>query len=166
MARIKFNNKSGFTLLELMVVVVIVAILSTVAFVSYEKAKVKSRDTQRKMDLAKVSLALTGYFADNKVYTTAANFADVSTVWVSTLGIYLPSIPTDPSTTFQYKYKSDNGAQYKIYATSEGIVACVSNCTAAIALAKTKAGDYYDSASEPANIQRFQISSSATALNW
>ncbi len=55
----------GFTLNELMVVISIIAVVSTIGVTSYQGLQAKARDSIRKNDLQKISLALEGYFQKN-----------------------------------------------------------------------------------------------------
>jgi prepilin-type N-terminal cleavage/methylation domain-containing protein len=54
-------HKRGFTLIELLVTVVIVAVISTIGFVTYSQAQVFARDAKRKQDLKSVASALELY---------------------------------------------------------------------------------------------------------
>ena len=58
--------KKGFTLLELLIVIAILAILASVTFVALNPAELlkKSRDTQRLADLASVKTAINYYIAN------------------------------------------------------------------------------------------------------
>ena len=55
------NSRKGFTLLELMIAIAIIAVLSTVGLVIYSKAVSKGRDGKRIADLEEVKLALVQY---------------------------------------------------------------------------------------------------------
>ena len=61
----KHQNKSqlGFTLIELMVVVAIIALLSSVAMIAAVNAQSKSRDVRRLSDLTQMNTALGLYFS-------------------------------------------------------------------------------------------------------
>jgi prepilin-type N-terminal cleavage/methylation domain-containing protein len=58
------KNKKAFTLVELIVVVTILIILSTISFYSVKTYVKKSRDAVRINDLAKIELALEVEVAD------------------------------------------------------------------------------------------------------
>jgi len=62
------QSKKGFTLIELLVVIAIIGILSTLAVVSLNNAREKSRDAKRVSDVKQVQTALELYFADNNGY--------------------------------------------------------------------------------------------------
>ena len=60
--------KKGFTLVELLVVISIIGLLSTIAIVSLGSARAKSRDTKRIADMKQVSTALEQYYSDQGGY--------------------------------------------------------------------------------------------------
>ena len=61
-------TKKGFTLVELLAVISIIALLSTIAIVSLGSARTKARDGKRIADMRQVSTALEQYYADNGGY--------------------------------------------------------------------------------------------------
>lgn len=64
-----FKNKSkGFTLVEIIVVIGIMAVLSGIIFTSFDGAKSRSRDQQRVADISTIQLALEIYFNREKKY--------------------------------------------------------------------------------------------------
>ncbi|KKQ58329.1 MAG: fimbrial protein pilin [Parcubacteria group bacterium GW2011_GWC1_38_17] len=52
----------GFTLLELLVVISIIGLLASIALVSLDSARKKTRDTQRLSDMAGIQKALRLYY--------------------------------------------------------------------------------------------------------
>lgn len=70
----KFNY-SGFTLVELLVVISIIGILSSFAVVSLNTARQKARDALRKGDMAQIRTALNLYYDNNAYqYPVCGNF--------------------------------------------------------------------------------------------
>jgi len=63
----------GFTLIELIVVISIIGILTTLVIVNYSSTKAKARDSKRKQDIATYQSALEAYFDDYDVYPDASN---------------------------------------------------------------------------------------------
>ena len=61
----------GFTLIELLIVISILAVLATVALISFRGVQTNSRDTKRKGDLTAIQQALEQYHADNGFYPSS-----------------------------------------------------------------------------------------------
>jgi prepilin-type N-terminal cleavage/methylation domain-containing protein len=66
---LSLNNK-GFTLIELMVVILIIAILSTVILISLNSARKDARDSQRIADMQMVLGAQNLYYSHNNYFFT------------------------------------------------------------------------------------------------
>ena len=62
-------NTSGFTLVELMVILAIVSILSAIAFPSYQSTVIKSRLTDGQSMLMEIMQSEQIYFSENLSYT-------------------------------------------------------------------------------------------------
>jgi prepilin-type N-terminal cleavage/methylation domain-containing protein len=75
-------TKKGFTLVELLVVISIIGLLSTIAIVSLGSARAKSRDTKRIADMKQFSTALEQYYSDQggypSVQSTLATWANAT----------------------------------------------------------------------------------------
>ncbi len=120
----------GFSLVELLITVSIIAILVAIGIASYATINRQSRDTRRKSDLEQIRSALEMYRADNGYYP-AANGSSWVVASEPTLGLttalvptYLPIIPTDPSSPDQdYMYQATNVASglYYGYCISGGL---------------------------------------------
>ncbi len=107
------KSKSGFTIVELLIVIVIIAILAAITIVAYNGVQQRARDTQRKQDMALLYKALEMYYIDNGEFpasggTTIAtvinpawsNSSDASWDTLATkLKPYVASLPKDPTNT-------------------------------------------------------------------
>lgn len=66
------NKKAyGFTIVELLIVIVVIGILAAISIVAYNGIQSRARDTQRKQDVQTISKALELYYIDNGQYPTS-----------------------------------------------------------------------------------------------
>lgn len=112
-----YGRKSGFTLIEILVVVAIIAVLAGIVVVATGGARQKARDAKRKSDLAQFGRMLQGgcYMPD-----AGAGEHDLSVV-VTELRLKYPQYanmitktPTDP------KSGSETGTNYTYVVTADG----------------------------------------------
>jgi prepilin-type N-terminal cleavage/methylation domain-containing protein len=76
------RKQSGFTILELLVVVVIIGILLTVVFSTYAGIHRNQNNQERQRDIQDVYQQLEAYYVENSQYPTLADMN--STAWVTT----------------------------------------------------------------------------------
>lgn len=108
--------KSGFTLVEIMIAVVIIALISILAFSSYANVQKKSRDTRRKGDLKNIQYALEQYYSFcGYLYPTHATGNKVSTSIVCGSTSIMGSVPVDPRNAVRYNMTA-NATTYTICA--------------------------------------------------
>ena len=68
----------GFTLVELMVVVGIIAILATAVMASFSGGQAQARDAERQTELRQMEIAIESYRRDNRRYPEGCNGTDWS----------------------------------------------------------------------------------------
>ncbi|HEY5695378.1 MAG TPA: prepilin-type N-terminal cleavage/methylation domain-containing protein [Candidatus Saccharimonadales bacterium] len=78
------THERGFTLIELAIVIVIIAILASVTIFTYTKVQVNSRDSARSSEMTSITDALERYFGKNGEYPSCAQMTQ-SGSQVSTL---------------------------------------------------------------------------------
>lgn len=124
--RFLFNEKkrscTGFTLIELMVVITIIALMFGIVISSANFLRSASADAKRKADLASIQSALQNYYADLNYFpqsTETGSFklsgTGASTTLTSTVGLsspapvpspllktYMKEVPIDPATPYCY----------------------------------------------------------------
>jgi len=92
------KKEGGFTLLELLIVIVIIGILALLIIPNITSAPKKSRDTKRKTDLTTVRKGLEEYFVNNNAYP-----AQLTDLQAGSAPI-MKTIPTDPKNSGVYVY--------------------------------------------------------------
>lgn len=127
------NKPKGFTLVELLVVITIIAILSVIGMTVFGGVQKGARDAKRKGDLHAISLALEQYKSDTGTYPNYSAFSDQTTASWSTfssiIGSYMVQVPYDPKNGgtsccgvdwYVYGYFGLNsGAAYRLCANLE-----------------------------------------------
>jgi len=93
------RNHSGFTLLELMIVLVVVAILATFAIPSYIEQIHKSRRADALRTLGQLQLGLERWRAENPCYGRSGGAGCPSTLTFTESGAY-PAVPTATDSQF------------------------------------------------------------------
>ena len=93
-------NKKGFTLIELLVVIAIIGLLSTLAVVSLNNARAKSRDAKRIADVKQMQTAYELFYNDCSEYPSTGAPADNNNCPTSpavTLGTFMATMPSAPT---------------------------------------------------------------------
>jgi len=131
----------GFTLVELMIVIAIIALLSGIILTSVTGSKAKSRDAARISDVNQIQLALEQYFDRCGQYPLTIvpqsnqTLSDINNGCAGTgvnLGSFISVIPKDPSDSSNFGYATNaNGSNpptdYVIHATLESSNAAQQN---------------------------------------
>lgn len=139
------NLKRGFSLVELMIVVAVMAILATVGFFAYNNFQKTARDSKRKADLKAVSTAVQAYYSESGKYPVpsgatadsheAANDVSNGSYLTGVLAKYGGKVPLAPDVTgvtgenkeYQYAYDytdaTDNGKTFALCAQLETLPA-------------------------------------------
>jgi len=108
--KINLNKNKGFTLVELLVVIIILSVISSVSIPVYLNFNNKSKESATKIEMSSVAKALSLFQADNEVYPSDT----------ASLSAYLKSIPAKDSFKIDYVYEaSDDLSSYTF--TSFGI---------------------------------------------
>lgn len=108
------KKQKGFTLIELLVVIAIIGLLSTLAVVSLNSARVKSRDARRISDIKQVQTALEMWYNDIQTYPTSLTLN--GTAAIASAGVtYMAKTPVDPTNSGGYVYTYTSASPYTTY---------------------------------------------------
>lgn len=108
------GRPGGFTFVELLVVITIIAVLTGAAAVSFTGTSRRSRDARRKLDVENIRSALELCRSENGGYPLAV-YNDV----VCGTETYLTDTPKDPKTEENYVYTRVSDTSYTISCTLE-----------------------------------------------
>lgn len=72
------KRSEGFTIVELLIVIVVIGILATLVIVTFTGIQQKARDSQRQTDINAINNSLAAYYAQNGSYPTVAALNDPS----------------------------------------------------------------------------------------
>ena len=112
----------GFSLGELLVVIVIVTLLAIAILMGYQNQVAKANDAKRKEDFSKFKVALEDYYNDNNCYPAAVS---MNTTWAcegNGFSPYMEKFLCDPIIKSHYYYiegpdgNSDPCSGYRLYA--------------------------------------------------
>jgi len=113
---LNITNKRGFTLVEILVVAVIIALLASAVFYGYTQFARQGRDSRRVLDLSNIQKGLEVYYSRSLSYPSG----DYSAMVSSLQGVGISQVPQDPLPGKAYEYAvSTDGQQYVLKATLE-----------------------------------------------
>jgi type IV pilus assembly protein PilE len=105
------KTSKGFTLIELMIVVIIIALLAGIGIPSYLKQVVKTRRSDAKVALSELAQLQESFFADNQTYT-----ADLTKLGkTAQSGIFL-----SPEGYYEIKISKADARSFLLEATPKG----------------------------------------------
>jgi type IV pilus assembly protein PilA len=92
-----FTRQRGFTLIEILLVVAIIALLAVIAIPQFISYRSQAIDTQLKSDLRNAAVAIEGYFAKHSVYPSSISEIQ-GYGFQATDGVTLTLVVVTPST--------------------------------------------------------------------
>ncbi len=126
--RARTSRHAAFTIVELLIVIVVIAILAAISIVAYNGIQSRARDAERSSEMQALEKALALYFIDNGSYPTCSNTTYVpgtvgggcntSVITASLVPKYLNAMPVDPLNSgndrymYAYGYRKTGAATY------------------------------------------------------
>ncbi len=115
------KNKQGFTIVELLIVVVVIAILAAITIVSYNGIQTRTRDSERTAEVSTMMKAIEMYMAENGSYpslgsdNTGYSYTALAPFLVPKYISAIPSPPTGGTAAdYWYVRGSESGRSYGI----------------------------------------------------
>lgn len=102
----KYKLYSGFTLIELMIVIAIISILATVALPAYREHMTTTRITEAVASLSDMRVKMEQYFQDNRSYVGACTAGTVAPLPAST-STFVYSCPAGNLSPTSYVVRAD-----------------------------------------------------------
>lgn len=100
------DTERGFTLIELMIVVAIIAILAGILIPNFVNARAQAQTSACESNLRAIATSMELFYADNQHYPALGKIPDQ----INALGIdYLNNTPRDPADAASSAYMIENG---------------------------------------------------------
>ncbi len=127
------SNKrtKGFTIVELLIVIVVIGILAAIVIVAYNGVQQRARDSRRQNDIQSLTQALELYYLDNGKYPVSSGNAGTlpNAAWSTTadsswqnlvafLKPYMGNVPSDPVSTPGVSPTGQVGFNYGYYSAA------------------------------------------------
>lgn len=109
--RLSPQKQNGFTIVELLIVIVVIGILAAITIVAFNGVQQRGRDAQRKSDINSIAKALEVYYLDKGYFPAAGGSTAINASWSTTadsswqalkdlvVPAYVSSFPSDPTNT-------------------------------------------------------------------
>ena len=115
-------NKKGFTIIELLIVIVVIGILAALVLTAYGNIQARARDTERRNDISEIHKQLELFYTDdergNGAYPVTADLATEITQLNAEI-LEDPNGVTINDAGSNYTYTSADGSNYTLQTTLE-----------------------------------------------
>ncbi len=128
------NKQSGFTIVELLIVIVVIGILAALVITTFNGIQQKGRDTERQTDIKAIHGQLEAYYAQNGNYPALGDIdtaAKATTLFKGLDKEALSDPQANPKTYVLVSTPAAKAYSYQVYETDG-----TTNCTVAANCAK------------------------------
>lgn len=125
------RKQSGFTIVELLIVIVVIGILAALVVTTFSGIQRKARNTERETDVKAIHGQLEAYFAQNNSYPAMAELNDATFRSNSLKGLDAEALK-DPKGTAQTVAATASATSYGYAPTNDAGAACTTaanDCT-------------------------------------
>lgn len=118
---IRMKRISGFTLIELMIVVVVISILASIAIPSYQETVHRAKRADAQSALMGLANVMERFFTENNTYCGSESGGTVGTCAAGAPGIFSANVPLDGGATFfNLTISAVTAVSYTLTATRTG----------------------------------------------
>jgi len=135
----QLRKESGFTIIELLIVIAIIGILATLVLTNFQGAQAKGRDTVRKNDINSLYQKLEEYYNENGSYINEAiTLANASTLFPGIDsgavtdedgGVIETTFSTSTTTAPTPTVSNSSGEEYELALWGDALCASGGTCT-------------------------------------
>ena len=106
---LKKQLQKGFTIVELLIVIVVIGILAALVLNTFNGVQAKARDTERKTDMKAVQSQLEAYYADKGGYPQYAQIDDVTKIKALLKGLEVGAAQAPQGPAFSFTNAASTG---------------------------------------------------------
>lgn len=127
------KNQSGFTIIELLIVIAVIAILALITINQYQGVQAKARDTKRVTDISNIKDKLEEYYNENSGYPSQVSVSNLPGMDAETIkdpkGVEIAnnSAVASEAAALAVANPTVSGAQYK-YIPFDDDSSCTNDC--------------------------------------
>ena len=118
---LKYKSQKGFTIVELLIVIVVIGILAALVLNTFSGVQKRARDTQRQTDVNSIATQLEVYYNDNSGYPLLADVTTTNLKGLDAGALTAPNQTTSSLTNTATPTKDQYG--YQTFA-ADGTTAC------------------------------------------
>jgi prepilin-type N-terminal cleavage/methylation domain-containing protein len=138
----KSSQQKGFTIVELLIVIVVIGILATLVIVTFTGVQQKARNTKRQTDLVALDGHIEAYNGQNGYYPTLANINDPAFRAANMKGLD-PSALKDPTGSAQQLVAVPTASAYAYVPSPANCDNAATECTGFVLTATLEGGGTY-----------------------